>query len=219
MTLSLLWRLLRERGSQITILVIPNDQNKESDQYWISPRLLRWMIALAVVVVVVGTTVLVTSPIADKLRGRDMEAMREQAITNSLRVHQLEDSLRTQREYATVVAALVGLETTSDSRQNGSDETPADTRDESVPLHPSVPPPINWEDHEQPAMPVERMTVVVAEASIADQTTRNYLSGLQLPFRPPVNGFVTRGFDARGGHFAVDIAVDAGTIVRAVGDG
>ena len=46
-----------------------------------------------------------------------------------------------------------------------------------------------------------------------------YLASLQLPALPPVGGVLTRGFDARTGHYAVDIAVEEGTLVRAVGDG
>jgi murein DD-endopeptidase MepM/ murein hydrolase activator NlpD len=42
---------------------------------------------------------------------------------------------------------------------------------------------------------------------------------LELPLRPPVDGFLTRGFDAQGGHFAIDIAVEMGSPVRCVGDG
>jgi murein DD-endopeptidase MepM/ murein hydrolase activator NlpD len=44
-------------------------------------------------------------------------------------------------------------------------------------------------------------------------------AGLILPMRPPVDGFMTRGFDARAGHFAIDIAVETGSPVRCVGDG
>ena len=78
--------------------------------------------------------------------------------------------------------------------------------------------PPDWTDHEQPALTFERLP---ASTSLVPTlvATRDYLSGVQLPFRPPVEGFVTRGFDVRAGHFAVDIAVESGTIVQAVGNG
>ena len=46
-----------------------------------------------------------------------------------------------------------------------------------------------------------------------------YLSGLRFPVLPPVTGIVTREFDARTGHYAMDIAVNEGSVVRAIGDG
>ena len=219
MTARLLLRLLRERGSQITVLVIPNHRNKESDQYMIKPRFLRAILISLVVVLVAGAAALVTfTPLADELRGRDMDAMREQAITNSLRIQQLEDSLRAQQEYAVVVAGLLGLEMGASTDEDSVDVEPEGV-DESAPLHPSELPPFNWADHEQPAVPVDRMAAVVVTAHVTEETTRGFVSGLRLPFRPPAEGFVTRGFNARDGHFAVDIAVAAGSFVRAVGDG
>jgi len=185
----------------------------------IKPGYLRAIIVGVAFILVAAAGALVTyTPLADELRGYDMDAMREQAISNSLRIQQLEDSLTAQHEYAAVVAGLLGLPTTIvDEEETEIDQ--ADEVDESTPLHPSELPPVNWADHEQPAVPVDRMTAIRVTANITEETTRGYLSGLQLPFRPPVDGFVTRGFNARDGHFAVDIAVAAGSLVRSVGDG
>jgi murein DD-endopeptidase MepM/ murein hydrolase activator NlpD len=63
------------------------------------------------------------------------------------------------------------------------------------------------------------MSAVVLTTKMEEQTARGFMSGLQLPFRAPADGFVTRGFSARDGHFAVDIAVESGSIVRSIGDG
>ena len=219
MTLRLLLRLLRERGSQITVLVIPNHRNKESDQYLIKPGYLRAMVGVVALLLTAAAVAVVTyTPVVDQLSGRDLAAMREQAISNSLRIQQLEDSLRAQHEYAAVVAGLLGLQTPPAAEEQ-TEVVEAVGEDESTPLHPSEAPPVNWADHEQPAVPVDRMAAIIMTANITEETTRGYVSGLQLPFRPPADGFVTRGFSARDGHFAVDIAVAAGALVRSVGDG
>lgn len=219
MTLRLLWRLLRERGSQITVLVIPNHRNKESDQYMIKPGLLRLML-LSSLIVLVGAAValMVLTPIADVLRGRDMEAIREQAIVNTMRVRQLEDSLRSQQAYVATVAELLGLQPATIERDDTM-SSEAGTIEEASPLHPSESPPLNWADHEQPAVVVDRMAAVAMQPDATNEIAQGYLSGLKLPFLPPVDGFVTRGFSARDGHFAVDIAVKSGSIVRSIGDG
>jgi murein DD-endopeptidase MepM/ murein hydrolase activator NlpD len=200
-------------------LVIPNHRNKESDQYLIKPGYLRAIVAgISVLLVAAAAGLVIFVPLADELRGRDIDLMREQAISNSLRIQQLEDSLRAQHEYAAVVAGLLGLQTTIVNEEETEIDQP-DGIDESTPLHPSESPPVDWTDHEQPAVPVDRMAVILVTAGTTEETTRGYLSGLQLPFRPPVDGFVTRSFSARDGHFAVDIAVAAGSLVRSVGDG
>ncbi|MGI9173940.1 MAG: murein hydrolase activator EnvC family protein, partial [Rhodothermales bacterium] len=46
-----------------------------------------------------------------------------------------------------------------------------------------------------------------------------HLAVLQWPVQSPVDGFLTRGFDARTGHYGADIAVEEGTLVRSIGDG
>ena len=46
-----------------------------------------------------------------------------------------------------------------------------------------------------------------------------YAAGLRFPAPPPVDGVLSRGFDAARGHFAVDYAATVGTPVRAVAGG
>jgi murein DD-endopeptidase MepM/ murein hydrolase activator NlpD len=215
----LLWRLLRERGSEIKVLVIPNDRNKESDQYLVRPRRLRTSFLFLVLFLVGAVTAIVAyTPIADLLKGRDIHAMREQAITNMVRIQQLEDSLAAQKEYASIVSKLLGLEPPEVEAAESAEQT-IERPEETGPLHASESPPLDWADHQQPAVPVDRMSALLVSNDAERETTRGYLSALQLPFRPPVDGFVTQEFDASEGHFAVDIAVEAGSLVRSIGDG
>jgi murein DD-endopeptidase MepM/ murein hydrolase activator NlpD len=77
----------------------------------------------------------------------------------------------------------------------------------------------DWSDHQQPALPLRWLDDSDGEAPIAGSTVESYLASLRLPALPPVEGVASRGFSARDGHFGLDIAVDDGTPVRAVGDG
>ncbi len=217
MVFRFLWRLLKQGGKKITVLIIPEDRLQEPDQFIVSPVLVRTALVLTFVIcgLVAGVAVVFT-PVADWVRGRDMQTMREEAITNSIRIRQLEDSLQVQREYAALLGSLVGVEPTTDDGDETSTQAAAISV-ETGPLHAPLSP--DWVDHEQPALSVERMPAIAVSTPSLVTATRDYLSGLQLPFRPPVEGFVTRRFDARTGHFAVDIAVEAGTIVQSVGDG
>jgi len=212
-----LWRLLRQTGRSITVLIIPEDRLQEPHQFVVRPAWIRTaLIATFVVSALAAIGVVVMTPVADWIRGRDMQRMREEAITNNIRIQQLEDSLAVQRDYAALLGSLVGVEPEMD--QGGDDLAVSNGIPlESGPLHAPMSP--DWTDHEQPALSFERMPAVAASVPSIQVATRNYLSGLQLPFRPPAEGFVTRSFDLRTGHFAVDIAVEAGTIVQAVGDG
>ena len=45
------------------------------------------------------------------------------------------------------------------------------------------------------------------------------LDQIRFPVFPPVEGFITRGFEAQTGHYAVDMAVEVGSPVRSIGDG
>lgn len=217
MVFRFLWRLLKLGGKKITVLIIPEDRLQEPDQFIVNPVLVRTALVLTFVIcgLVAGVAVVFT-PVADWVRGRDMQTMREEAITNSIRIRQLEDSLQVQREYAALLGSLVGVEPTTDNGGETSTQAAAISV-ETGPLHAPLSP--DWVDHEQPALSVERMPAIAVSTPSLVTATRDYLSGLQLPFRPPVEGFVTRRFDARTGHFAVDIAVEAGTIVQSVGDG
>lgn len=210
-------RLLKQGGKKVTVLIIPGDRVRAPDQFIVRPALLRLVVVLTVLVcAAVSFAAVVFTPVADWVRGWDTKSMREEAITNAIRIEQLEDSLQVQREYAALLGSLVGAEpTTGDVGETASPS--AGPTVESGPLHAPLSP--DWTDHDQPALPVERMPAITVSVPSIASAAREYLSGLQLPFRPPVEGFVTRRFDARTGHFAVDIAVEAGTIVQSVGDG
>jgi murein DD-endopeptidase MepM/ murein hydrolase activator NlpD len=80
-------------------------------------------------------------------------------------------------------------------------------------------PPTDRRDHEQPALSLRWLDAGDGGAPPPGSAAEAYLASLRLPALPPVDGVVSRGFSARSGHFGVDFALDAGSPVRAVGDG
>lgn len=69
--------------------------------------------------------------------------------------------------------------------------------------------------HRQPALALNVMSVPNGQVP----PVRLYLNPITLPAHAPVNGFVTRGFEAKSGHYGIDVAVQKGTSVRSIADG
>ncbi|HRR09518.1 MAG TPA: M23 family metallopeptidase [Rhodothermales bacterium] len=69
--------------------------------------------------------------------------------------------------------------------------------------------------HQQPALALSIMSVPNGHVP----PIRLFLNPITLPALPPVGGFVTRGFEAKSGHYGIDIAVQKGTAVRSIADG
>ena len=79
--------------------------------------------------------------------------------------------------------------------------------------------PSDFDDHLQPAFPLDRLMVPGATTNLGGRESGRYLSAIPFPVLPPVSGLTTRPYDARTGHFAIDIAVKEGTLVRSIADG
>lgn len=69
--------------------------------------------------------------------------------------------------------------------------------------------------HQQPALALSIMSVPNGHVP----PIRLFLNPITLPAPAPVGGFVTRGFEAKSGHYGIDIAVQKGTTVRSIADG
>ncbi|WP_243663626.1 M23 family metallopeptidase [Rhodothermus marinus] len=77
----------------------------------------------------------------------------------------------------------------------------------------------NWQEHQPPALPVLALMAPTTPNVQPAVLRSDPLLQLQFPVLPPVAGFLTRGFDARSGHYGVDLAVEEGTVVRSIGSG
>lgn len=148
--------------------------------------------------------------------GFNIQELRERSVLISLRLQEVEDSLNAHTQYLSNLQRLLSGDTNSlltDSALQA--DLPGTPPLDAAGLLPA-PVSILAGNDQWPAMPV-----------IAGDPTReipltsssSYLASLQLPALPPVQGLVTRGFNAKEGHYAIDIATSEGTMVRCIGDG
>ena len=159
------------------------------------------------------------TPLRSLIPGYGTKELRQNARLAAMRLENLEDSLVAQEVYMANLQSILTGEFDSafvETESTGPEEFPGNME----PRDPVVDtPPEDWEDHEHPALPMVRLADRISPGSPRVPEPVPYLASLQLPALPPVSGFVTRGFSAQDGHFAVDIATEAGTMVRCVGDG
>ncbi len=216
---SFLSEFTRNTDSTYTVILMDEEQMEQPRQYDVRPRdVVRVLIGFVVVVFVLATMVLALTPAKELIPGYGSAELRRDARLNGLRLVALRDSLEAQQQYLAQLRHLLTGEIDSASAQalagmDSGQGVDADTRPNLATSTTS-----NWADHEQPAVSVISVSSPATRPADPSVSSR-YLSSLQLPALPPVSGYLTRGFDARSGHFAVDIAVDEGTLVRSVGDG
>jgi murein DD-endopeptidase MepM/ murein hydrolase activator NlpD len=202
-----------------TVIVVDESGVENPRQYQLRPRrFLYLMLAASGVLAVLLVALVVLTPLRTLVFGPDPETLREAARLNVIRAAALEDSLALQNEYLERLrAAIVG-----DLEAEAAEAAPADTAAEpsgapalEVPVSPRSE---DWADHEQPALALGRLAAD-RRAALSRAAADAYLTSLQFPTLPPVEGFFARGFDAARGHYGIDEAVEEGTPVRAIGDG
>jgi len=212
--------------STYTVVVMDEQGVNQPRRYEVHPKriLTAWggstfLVSLFMVSLVVFT------PVRQLIPGYGTEAIRKAARVNDMRVAALSDSLRAQRKYIRHLRSLITGKVDSSS-----------VSDIALPIAPGTIAPGKRDPSSAPVKNVSAGDGYVQSAAFGQPPARAprairtrtrheapssqvALEHLQLPMQPPVEGFPTRGFDARAGHFAVDIAVATGTPVRSVGDG
>lgn len=214
---SFLAELVERTDQTITVLIMEEGSVDPPRRHQVRPRriLLLWggslLVAILLTVGIVGLT-----PLRGWLPGANSEAMQQKARINAMRVTALADSLHAQQQYIRHLRGLItGRMDSTRLASAGGREAPT----EASPTEGEDPGPVaetssdDWADHVQPALPV-----IQSDTKRAPQPRRP-AARLQLPVRPPVQGIPTRGFDARAGHYAIDIAAEEGSQVRSIGDG
>jgi murein DD-endopeptidase MepM/ murein hydrolase activator NlpD len=213
---ALLRYFARHADTLHTVVVMDAAGSRAPEQFTLRPRhLFGLWVASLVLVTLAAAAVVAFTPVRQFIPGYGTEEVRRSARLTALRVAALRDSLAVQRQYARQLQRLI---------VGGPDSLAAPTRPAAAPRagrraparRSATPAPApaadDWADHAQPALPVAQGPT---RATPAGEPPR-----LQLPVLPPVdNGYLSRGFDARAGHFAIDLAVEEGSPVRAVGDG
>lgn len=224
MNLLFLRDLFARSGTTRTIVLLEQDMMASPRQYEVKPKSLLYGIgAFTLVSVLLVVGVFLFTPVRGLFGGTNLENYRGIAELNARRAAAFEDSVATQYRQITQLRALItgdldSLTTTVPVSDDPLLPEPAEaeavlgvTLDE--PLSP------NQSVHEQPAVPFRWLDVSGDTDPLPGSVAEAYLSSLRLPALPPAEGFFTRGFNARQGHFGLDIAVDDGSPIRAVGDG
>lgn len=213
--ISFLSEFARDVDSPSTFIVMDADGLDQPRHYKVVPRNVLYLIAGSVSVLsVLLLAIVVLTPVKELIPGYGSAEMHEDARYNDLRVTALLDSLESQHEYMVHLRQLMlGEVDMNEAPGDAGSASGGAGADVQLDL------PANWSDHQQPALYVDRLVTSGPEPMRYADASSIYVPGLALPALPPVDGFVTRGFDARTAHYAIDIAVEAGTTVRAIGDG
>ena len=211
-------------GIRRTYNIIVMDEGRVEDprQYRLkSSSLLQFWLASMLAAGLLMIMIVAVTPLREYMPSQGTAEMQRQIRINALRVAALRDSLEAQLSYAAHLRRLmIGQVDSSMAAQ--ADEAPWTTvsgsNASSRPA--SAASSSNWGDHQQPALPVPRLSLEGSSRIVpAGSVEQRYLSSIRFPTLPPVEGVLTRGFDARAGHYAVDIAAETGSIIRSIGDG
>ncbi|MDA1029541.1 MAG: M23 family metallopeptidase [Bacteroidetes bacterium] len=163
--------------------------------------------------------VLLFTPLRNSLPGVGTEDMRSDARQNELRLQSMADSLALQEAYLNRLRDII-LGNVEDATSSFVDSEAPVFEDGTSLAELELPDPSdNWEDHVQPALPIERLNSAPSAQPLSFDVGPSFLSAISFPVLPPVSGLLTRGFDARTSHFAIDIAIEEGSVVRSIGDG
>lgn len=213
---SFLSEFTRDVDSPSTFIVMDADGLDQPRHYKVVPRNVMFLVAgSAAGMALVVLAVLVLTPIREIIPGYGTAEMRQDARLNELRLSALQDSLDAQQRYMSQLRQLMLGEVDSTAAVPSPPEPAAANEQVETPFESSS----NWTDHQQPALVLERLqNPDNTTIRLADMASTQ-LPSVLLPALPPLDGFVTRGFDARTGHYAIDIAAQAGTVVRSVGEG
>ena len=193
---------------------------EEPRNYQVEPTKLMVMGGVAVLALFsVLFAILLLTPIRYSLPGYGSLEMRREARQNQLRLESMADSLALQDAYLTRLRDMILGNVDTTSAPGGTTQTPAVSTNESSLDRPLPVSSEDWEDHSQPAVPITTLNTRPSDSFSLPELGPGFLSALSFPVVPPADGFLTRGFDARTSHFAVDVAAEEGSVVRSIGDG
>ncbi|MDX1429658.1 MAG: M23 family metallopeptidase [Rhodothermales bacterium] len=203
------------------VIFIDDEGIGEPRQYRIRPiKVLGRIVLIAIALVMVTAASIFFTPLREMIPGYGTEEMRRNARLNALRLAALEDSVQAQSNYVEHIRKLMTGQLDvedPDEAERGMDMY-GDVAEGQPPVA-SRPVSADWTDHGQPAVEIDVLPVASQSRTVLDDVSERYLASMRFPTVPPVQGFRTQGFEPRIGHYGVDIAVEEGTVVRAVGDG
>ena len=164
--------------------------------------------------VLLTALVITLTPVRNLIPGYDTAEVRQNAILASMRLEALEDSVTTHLQYLTYLKQiLTGQIDSSLVRELSPDALPGGS--DGIVMGDRKSYPEDWEDH-APAIFIDRLRIRPASSSAHPNQPS---PGLLLPAITPIGGYTTQSFNARKGHFGIDIATEEGRIVRSIGEG
>jgi murein DD-endopeptidase MepM/ murein hydrolase activator NlpD len=216
-----------------TVIVMDEGYMEQPRRYHVRP--FRVLVGALVSLLVAAAAVTFT-PLRQLIPGYGTAQMKQNARQNARRAAALEDSLQRQSRYLrhlqTLMAGPVDSSFVAQTQNQGAAGPPpgtapaAPTAAASAATRGSLaaatdPAPFATARLPGGASAAGRSAAGRSAAAAAAERTRwsDPLAPLPFPVQPPVDGFATRGFDAGTGHYAVDIAAEAGTPVRSIGAG
>ena len=215
----LLSEFTRRLRESVTVVIIRPDETAEPGSYLVEPRrVLLWLGALVTVLSLVLLSLILFTPVSSMLPGHVSAQVRQAARVNELRMEAMEDSLRIQSEYVGQLRDLLlgRIDTTVTSLTRSNQPASGGTALVDVA---SIQGTDSFEDQLQPISAPGRLRIAGSAPISESGAGTAFMASMHFPVLPPVSGIVTRSFEARAGHFAIDIAVDEGSLVRSIGEG
>jgi len=218
---SFLSELVRKPKNVRTVMVLDETEVGQARRYQLRPRrlFLLWGGTLFLAGLI-ASTLLAFTPLRTFIPGYGTEELRQNARLNAIRVSALQDSLAVQQKYIKRLRQLITGRV--DSVAQGS-ESPGSQQVQPGPeaaRRPSAAGSAGENEAVQGRPSLSSPARSAGERGAGPMEASGRLPSLGLPAGSPVaNGFPTRGFDARDGHYGVDVAVSEGTRVRAIASG
>jgi murein DD-endopeptidase MepM/ murein hydrolase activator NlpD len=197
-------RLFHHQYRKLTFVIFDDEQPESSTSYHFKPAQL-WMLFYGSLASVIVLTLLVMmfTPLGGLLYNLEDATLRNRVIEVSKRVQALQDSLQVRDAQLYEIQQVIAL---------GSDTSFAVDMDFSTIQNISYQK--NWELN-----------------SFSEVSTSGMLSGNKIIFSKifkkapefptsyPLNGTLTRGYNAVNGHYGIDIATKQGSSFKAIADG
>ncbi len=223
----LLSEFIRKINRSFTFVVMDAERMKQHGVVTLNPlRFIATILGVLFVLFLSFQAILLFTPLRNSLPGVGSEDMKSDARQNELRIQSMADSLALQEAYLKrlrdmILGNVENIPLPKDEEESATFEDGSSLTNLPIPDASE-----DWEDHVQPALPITQLSarsIDGSELSLPSgglgKSGPSYLSSLSFPVFPPVSGLLTRGYDARTGHFAIDIAVEEGSAVRSIGDG